>query len=110
MSLNEKVFDAYSIAHFSVGVGFSMAEVPPGWAVGSHVVWEAIEDPIVKRHFPDWFPDTTGDGMGNHIGDLVSFSAGYFLMEALRGTRFAMPVAMASIAAGAAVWVTSPDW
>lgn len=104
-------FDRFSLAHFAVGALFQTARVPAPLAIGSHVVFEAVENPLKELSEPIW-PEAEPDSMENHVGDLVSFSAGYYATRALSYHGDAGRVVTAAVgAAAAAMWfweLTSP--
>lgn len=103
MPENTKVFDSYSIVHAAIGSLFALGDFRPIVAIGSHVAFEALEDEL-KRQTKSVWPDSRSDGIANHLGDIASFSAGYFgarkLIQANQGKKL---VAL-FILLGAGVW------
>lgn len=83
---------------------FEASRVPAWLAVGSHVVFEATENSIKEAIEPIW-PDTAPDAWQNHVGDVLSFTAGYYSARTLKRTP-AGRAALAGLAgAAAAVWM-----
>lgn len=76
-------FDRYSLAHAAVGMVFELSGIPPAWAIGSHVVFEAVEDQL-KVYTKDIWPDASPDGWPNHVADVGAFTAGYYAARSLK--------------------------
>lgn len=102
----EVAFDRFSVVHAAMGSLFELSGVSPGWALGSHVAFEASEDAL-KRHLEPLWPDASPDSMANHAGDFASFSAGYYGARALRQRRGGEVAITALVALGAGIWAWS---
>jgi hypothetical protein len=103
MTTNVDMFDRYSVPHAAVGAVFAASGIPALWAIGSHVLFEAAEDKIKEATTSLW-PAATPDTMINHVGDLVSFSGGYFLTEGVRQRPGGRELVTALVALGAGIW------
>jgi hypothetical protein len=101
---NTQFFDRYSIVHFAWGAVFEASRVPDAVAIGSHVVFEAAEDSLKDVTKPVW-PDSRHDGIQNHIGDIVSFGAGYYVTRALKQSTAGQALLVGFVGAAAALWM-----
>lgn len=101
---NYQFFDRYSLVHGAVGAVFQASRVPPLLAIGSHVVFELGEDAI-KRHVKSIWPDSRPDAIQNHVGDIVSFNAGYVAAQALSKSNVGKIALTGFIAVAAGVWM-----
>lgn len=99
-------FDRYSVGHAALGMVFEASRIPAPIAVGSHVLFELVEDDIKKAIEP-LFPDTRPESLENHTGDVVAFTAGYYATRYLRGSVDAEVVLSAFVGLGAAIWMWS---
>jgi len=99
-------FDRYSVGHAALGMVFEASRVPASIAVGSHVLFELVEDDIKKAIEP-LFPDTRPESLENHTGDVVAFTAGYYATRWLRGNVEQELVLSAFVGLGAAIWMWS---
>lgn len=106
MNANESFVDRYSVVHAAVGVLFQASGVPPDLAIGSHVAFEAGENAIKPLMRSVW-PDIRADNWRNHVGDVASFSAGYFSARWARERPYGREALTAFVALGAAIWVWS---
>jgi hypothetical protein len=97
-------FDRYSIGHAALGMVFEASRIPAPIAIGSHVVFEMIEDDAKKLVKP-LFPDTRPESLENHTGDVVAFTAGYYATRALRGSIGNEIMLSAFVALGAGIWM-----
>lgn len=101
---NTWYWDRYSLAHAAVGALFEASRIPAIPAIGSHIVFEAVEDSL-KRGIVHIWPDATPDSMKNHIGDVAAFTAGYFATRALKKSSAGMGIVAGFVGAAAAVWM-----
>jgi hypothetical protein len=99
-------FDRYSVTHAAVGAVFALSGVRPGWALASHIGFEAIEDPL-KRATSSVWPDARPDGLANHAGDVASFAVGYSAARALRRVEGGPVLVALLVASGAGIWAWS---
>lgn len=101
---NQWLVDRYSLAHFAVGALFEASRIPAPIAISSHIAFEAAEDGFkrgIKRIWPDASPDT----FINHVGDVLSFTAGYYATRYLKKTDPGMAFVSGIVAAAAGVWM-----
>lgn len=83
---------------------FEASRVPAWLSIGSHVAFEAVEDGIKRAIEPIW-PDSRPDGWENHVGDVVSFTGGYYLSQALRQDAVGKALLSGFVAAAAGIWM-----
>lgn len=103
MADNNKILDRYSIVHAAIGSLFAMGGFRPIVAVGSHVAFEALEDEL-KRQTKGIWPDSRSDGITNHLGDIASFSVGYFGSRKLIKTNQGKNLVALFMLLGAGIW------
>jgi len=101
---NQWFIDRYSLSHIAVGALFEASRIPPTVAIGSHIVFEAAEDKI-KDSVKGIWPDATHDSMQNHIGDVLSFTAGYYATRYLKRSEGGMAFVAGFVAVAAGVWM-----
>ena len=101
---NRHFFDRYSIPHAAVGAIFEAAGVPPALAIGSHVVFELVENSL-KRSVKSIWPDSRPDAWQNHVGDAVSFTGGLAMARALKGTEGGTVALTGLVATAGAIWM-----
>lgn len=101
---NRHFFDRYSIPHAAVGMIFEAAGINPVVSIGSHVVFEAVEDGL-KRAAKDIWPDSRPDGWQNHVGDLVSFTGGLAAARALKGSSGGKVAMTGFVALAGGIWM-----
>lgn len=89
-----------------MGSLFELSGIPPGWALGSHVAFEASEDALKRRLERIW-PDASPDSMANHAGDFASFAAGYYGARAVRRRAGGDVAVTGLVALGAGIWAWS---
>ena len=99
-------FDRYSVGHAALGAVFEASRISAPIALGSHVVFELVEDDIKKLIKP-MFPDARPESLENHTGDIVAFAAGYYGTRALRGSLGNELMLSAFVGLGAAIWMWS---
>lgn len=99
-------FDRYSVGHAALGMVFEASRIPPTIAIGSHVVFELVEDDV-KTLVRPLFPDTRPESLENHTGDVVAFTAGYYATRWLRGNIDSELILSAFVGLGAAIWMWS---
>ena len=102
--VNRHFFDRYSIPHAALGAIFEAAGLPPALSIGSHIVFEAIENGLKRVAEPIW-PDSRPDGWQNHVGDMVSFTGGLAAAKALKETEGGKVVLTGFVAAAGAIWM-----
>ncbi len=100
---NRQFLDRYSIAHAAVGAMFEVSRVSAPLAIGSHVGFELVEDDI-KRGARDIWPDSRPDSWENHLGDVGSFTAGYYGARALKRSEAGRWVITGFVAFAAGLW------
>lgn len=100
---NHNLVDPFSIVHAAVGALFALARVPAPIAIGAQIAFELTENDL-KKVTKDFWPDWTPDGAEQHVGDVLSFTAGYYLARLLKDSRGGgwMLTALAATAAG--IW------
>lgn len=101
---NYQFFDRYSLVHGAVGAVFQASKVPPLLAMGSHVVFELGEDAIKSKVKNIW-PDSRPDAIQNHVGDIVSFNAGYVAAHALSKSNAGKMALTGFVMVAAGVWI-----
>jgi len=101
---NYQFFDRYSLVHGAVGAVFQASKVPPLLAMSSHVVFELGEDAL-KRHVKGIWPDSRPDAIQNHVGDIVSFNAGYVAAHALSKSNAGKVALTGFVMVAAGVWI-----
>lgn len=99
-------FDRYSVGHAALGMVFEASRIPQAIALGSHVLFEVVEDDVKKLLTP-LFPDTRPESFENHVGDIAAFAAGYYGTRALRGKLGNELMLSAFVGLGAAIWMWS---
>lgn len=101
---NHQFFDRYSLVHGAVGAVFQASKVPPLLAIGSHVVFELGEDALKSKTKNLW-PDSRPDAIQNHVGDVVSFNAGYVASYALSKSQPGKLALTGFVMLAAGVWI-----
>lgn len=101
---NYQFFDRYSLVHFAWGAVFEASKIPDSVAIGSHVIFEAGENSLKEAFKPVW-PDSRPDAIQNQIGDIVSFSTGYYLTRAIKDTTTGKAMLVGFVGAAAALWM-----
>jgi hypothetical protein len=101
---NYQFFDRYSIVHFAWGCVFEASKIPDAVAIGSHVIFEASENSLKDAFKPVW-PDSRHDAIENQIGDVVSFSAGYYITRALKESPAGKALLVGFVGSAAALWM-----
>jgi len=81
--MGRAAFDRYSIVHAAWGAVSERVGLSAPVAIAGSVVFEASENAI-KREIEWIWPDPTPDSLDNHLGDITSFTVGYFASRALR--------------------------
>jgi hypothetical protein len=99
-------FDRFSVGHAALGMVFEASRIPAPIAIGSHVLFELVEDDAKKLVKP-LFPDTRPESLENHTGDVVAFTMGYYATRAMRGSFSNELMLSAFVALGAGVWMWS---
>jgi hypothetical protein len=100
-----RAFDEFTVVHAGLGAAMGASGVPPWLAIGSHVLYEALEDDVWKPMVEEYWPDAGPDSLRNHLGDLAGFTAGYYGARRYR-TSAAGQVAIASLVGlAAALWI-----
>lgn len=99
-------FDRYSVGHAALGMVFEASRIPASIAIGSHVLFELVEDDA-KKIIKPLFPDTRPESLENHTGDVVAFTAGYYATRAMRGAVPSEVLLSLFVGAGAAIWMWS---
>ena len=103
---NHILVDRFSIVHAAVGALAELSRIPAPVAIGAQVAFELVEDDVKRRVSHVW-PDPRPDGIENHVGDVLSFTAGFYAARAVRGspTGGLALVLLAALAAG--IWTQS---
>jgi hypothetical protein len=81
--MGRATFDRYSIVHAAWGALSERVGLSAPVAIGASAAFEVSENAI-KREIEWIWPDPTPDSIDNHLGDITSFTAGYFASRALR--------------------------
>lgn len=100
---NSQIFDRYSFVHASVGSLFALGQFGAPVAIGSHVLFEMLENEIKLRSKQIW-PDSRADGIQNHLGDIASFIVGYYGGRALLNLPRGSQAVTILILLGAGIW------
>lgn len=103
-SANRHYFDRYSLVHAAWGAVAEASRIPAPAAIGAQVVFEALENPIKEVIKPIW-PDSRPDAIQNQVGDVASFTGGYYAARALTKSDAGKVVVAGVVALGAATWV-----
>jgi hypothetical protein len=101
---NIQWFDRYSLVHFAWGAVFEASRIPDAVAIGSHVIFEAGENSLKEAFRPVW-PDSRPDAIQNQIGDIVSFSSGYYLTRAIKESPAGKALLVGFVGTAAALWM-----
>lgn len=101
---NHQFFDRYSLVHMAMGATFEASRVPAPLAIGSHVVFEALENPIKETVASIW-PDARPDAIENQVGDVASFTVGYYVARWLKGSEQGKLAVAGFVGIAAALWV-----
>ena len=101
---NHQWIDRYSIPHAALGMVFEASRIPAWLAIGSHVGFELVEDKVKEVIEPIW-PDTRPDSWENHVGDVASFTAGFYTSQALRATEAGRMFLTGFVALAGGVWM-----
>lgn len=100
------MFDKFSVVHAAIGAVAELSRIPAPVAIGAQIAFELVENPIKQRVAHIW-PDASPDGWENQVGDVLSFTAGFYgarLVKAAPAGAFAV-VALAAVAG--AIWTES---
>ena len=92
--------------HAAVGAVFEASGAPAWLAIGTHVAFEAMENSI-KESMSELWPDARPDALANHLGDVASFTAGYYSSRALRKTEAGKAALSGFVGLAAFVWMWS---
>lgn len=103
---NTHWFDRYSVIHAAWGVAFEASKVPDAIAIGSHIAFEAAENAVKRVSVQAW-PDARPDAIQNQVGDVLSFTTGYYVARALKKSFFGPALMTGFVAAGAAIWMVN---
>lgn len=87
-----------------MGMVFEASRLPAWLSIGSHVAFEAVEDGLKEVIEPIW-PDARPDSWENHLGDIASFTAGFYAARAVRGSVAGNAVLTGFVALAAGVWM-----
>ena len=103
---NHLWFDRFSIVHAAVGALAELSRIPAPVAIGAQVAFEVVENDVKRRVSHIW-PDPRPDGIENQVGDVASFTAGFYAARAMRGSPAGglALVLLAALAAG--IWTQS---
>ena len=101
---NTHYFDRYSVVHAAVGAVAEASRVSAMVAIGSHVAFEVVENKLKEAAKPLW-PDSRPDAIQNHVGDVASFTTGYYAARALSKSDAGKVVVTGVVATGAAIWI-----
>jgi hypothetical protein len=100
---NTHFFDRYSLVHAAVGALAEVSRIPDAAAIGGHIAFEVVENPVKRAIEPIW-PDARPDALQNQVGDTVSFTGGYYAARALAKSDAGKAVVTGFVALGAAIW------
>jgi len=87
-----------------MGAMFEAAGVPPALAIGSHVVFELVENKLKEAVKPIW-PDSRPDAWQNRVGDMASFTGGLAAARTLKETEGGKVVLTGLVATAGAIWM-----
>jgi hypothetical protein len=77
----------------------------PQFSIGSHVAFEALEDPYIKPLVKDYWPQPEPDSIENHVGDVAFFVAGYYAAKKLEESDAGRKAVAVGIGGVAALWI-----
>jgi len=77
MATNVNLFDRFSICHAAAGVVAGSAGMGLVPLVAYHTVFEILENYVLKKQFPDIFPDSSMDTKINIVGDTLAVILGW---------------------------------
>lgn len=101
---NYHYFDRYSLVHGALAVVLQASKVPAVPAMLGHVAFEMVEDGV-KRKVKSIWPDSRPDAIQNHVGDIVSFNAGYVASHALSKSPPGKVALTGFVMLAAGVWI-----
>jgi hypothetical protein len=101
---NHQFFDRYSLVHGALAVVLQASKVPALPAIAGHVIFELGEDAL-KRNIKSIWPDSRPDAIENHVGDIVSFNAGYVASYALSKSNAGKVALTGFVMVAAGVWI-----
>ena len=81
MEINNRVLDGWTLVHLGAGIGLGLIKTPRFSAYSSLVVFEILENLILRKKMAELFNDL--EGPANIISDLVVATAGYELTRYL---------------------------
>jgi hypothetical protein len=86
-------------------VAFAAHQIPAPIAIGTHVAFELVEDklkPLTKA----WWPVVGPDSIINRVGDIASFTTGFYAARALKKAGTPGIVAITGVVSlGIGVWM-----
>jgi len=101
---NHQFFDRYSLVHGALAVVLQASKVPALPAILGHAGFELTEDAL-KRQVKSIWPDSRPDAIQNHVGDIVSFNAGYVAGYALSKSNAGKVALTGFVMVAAGVWI-----
>lgn len=103
---NRLAFDKFSVVHAALGAVAELSRIPAPVAIGAQVLFEIVENPIKERVAHIW-PDARPDGWQNQVGDVVSFTAGFYGARLVKHVPAGAFAAIALAAVAGAIWTES---
>ena len=81
--MNHWCFDAMSLAHLAVGIGFGLFRVRLGVMLAVAITWEVAEH-VLKIYWPGAFLFPSQDSLANVVGDILCAALGWKLAGWIR--------------------------
>ena len=109
---DKSMFDAWSIEHFTAGaVVGSLGLFNVGQYFILHSLFELWENTIGIIEWQKWgWRKYDGDSYLNILGDTISGTAGFYVMDRITGGKIAKPALLATVmASGAIIGYNHPD-
>jgi hypothetical protein len=88
--MNHSLFDAMSLVHVAVGLGFRLFRIQLWLTMLVAVTWEVAEH-VLKIHYPQMFVFPSQDSLANAVGDIVCALVGWLLAGRLTRARPGAP-------------------
>ncbi len=88
---NVDAFDRYTLGHSAVGVMFGLWGAPWFVALGTSVVFEVLENCLLKPTLPGLFPVGRRDTLANSTVDTLAWMAGWGVGRAIPHPKNEIP-------------------
>lgn len=104
--LAQVAVDKFSLVHAGVGAAMAAWGFSPQFAIGSHVVFELLEDNYIKPLIKDYWPQPDPDSVQNHVADVAFFTAGYYGAKKLERTEGGQTAVAGLVGVSAMMWIS----